>query len=159
MKKNILLFFICLILNGCIKSDFYENNYIIENYKWDYNDMASFKVNIVDTTQLYTVNVNIRHHESYKYVNLWLNINTINPDTVKLSERVQITLAEPSGKWIGNGLNEIWSLNKIIKSKVKFTKPGIYNFQIEHDMRINPLPAIMSVGIKVQKQSANDNLN
>src|SRR5690606_34071788 len=75
-------------------------------------------------------------------------------DTVEKKSRIEIPLAETSGKWLGRGMGEIWEHRMPITrddQPMIFPKPGTYEIRFEQNMRMNPLPEILDVGLRVSK--------
>ena len=74
-------------------------------------------------------------------------------DSIIKKERVDVELADPTGKWYGRGMGEIYEQRMPIKlnDTLKFNKPGSYQISLEQNMRINPLPEIIHVGLRVEK--------
>jgi gliding motility-associated lipoprotein GldH len=137
--------------HSCHLNNTYEKNIEVPGFKWDYQYMPEFAVQIDDTVSQYNMYVNIRHQESYAYLNLWMVLHSSNPTGQQQKERLQLYLAKPDGQWIGEGINGIWMVSVPIKQKIKFPKKGLYTFALEHDMRSNPLQAILNVGFKLEK--------
>lgn len=76
-------------------------------------------------------------------------------DSIVKKARVHIVLAEPSGKWLGRGMGEIYEqrMKFSLGDSITFRKPGTYEVSLEQNMRINPLPDILNVGLRVEKLS------
>ncbi len=132
-------------------NNLFEKNVEVPQFSWDYEFVPSFDVNIVDTSSYYNLSINIRHLESYPFMNLWVQLHGSSPDGKQQKERIMLGLATPDGKWLGEGLNGVWMQTVLAKGKIKFPHKGQYTFGIEQDMRINPLPAVMNVGLKLEK--------
>lgn len=66
-------------------------------------------------------------------------------------DTVELTLADPSGKWLGSGMGDIWDNRVLFKQQFRFPEKGTYIFTLEQAMRIDPLPQIMDVGIRIEK--------
>jgi gliding motility-associated lipoprotein GldH len=97
----------------------------------------------------------MRHTEAYPFSNLWLKTNTRLPDGKSTGYlNTEIPLAEESGKWLGRGMNEIWE-HKMPLTKnggaMHFSQTGQYTISLKQIMRMNPLPEIMSMGIRLEK--------
>lgn len=111
MRRTTLFIFsfaILLLVSSCVKSPYYQKEYTIPGYKWDYNNVPSFKFEISDTNAYYNLFFHIRHTEAYPYSNIWLLIYTKQPgDTTFTTARIEVPLAEPTGKWLGRGMGEI----------------------------------------------------
>lgn len=155
-RKNVfsvhfLLIIGCLlILVSCDRNRVYEKNITIPKYIWDSKVKPSFTVEIKDTSVLYNLYVNVRHAEIYPYQNIWLLVGTQFPDSTGASKRIEIMLANEEGKWFGEGLGDIWDYRSLIQENAYFNKPGTYVFSLEQNMRQDPLPGIMSVGIRIE---------
>jgi gliding motility-associated lipoprotein GldH len=136
------------------KLDVYEKNLEIPGHKWSSDYKPSFEVKIQpeDTAWLYNIYVNIRHTDAYPYSNIWLLIGTQYPgDSIPKEQRVELPLADVTGKWNGSGLDDIYEHRIFIQQNATFNIPGTYKFSFEQNMRQNPLPHVMNVGLRVEK--------
>ena len=149
-----ILFFliVSLWLSACKQLDVFEKNVVIPKNQWQYSLKPSFDFTIKDTAASYNVSVVLRHTDAYRYNNIWINLGTQSPgDTVRY-QKFDLQLGNDARGWEGTGMDDIWELRKLITNgPVKFNKAGNYHFIVEQIMRENPLPNIMSVGIRVEK--------
>jgi len=151
-----IVIFICAIsLAGCIPSPYYQKQYAVPGNAWQYAFNPSFTFSISDTAALYNLSFLVRHTEAYPYSNIWLWVYIKQPgkDSFERS-RIEIPLAETSGKWMGRGMGELWEQSMPIttnSSAMMFGKPGVYEIKFEQNMRVNPLPEILQVGLRVEK--------
>ena len=60
-------------------------------------------------------------------------------------------MSAPDGRWLGDGLGDIFDNRILFKEGVKFPQAGEYRFELFQAMRINPLPGIMDAGIRIEK--------
>ena len=152
----ILLLFTGTVLTGCMKSPYFQKNVTIPLYQWRYDYQPAFRVNIEDTAARYNLYFIIRHTEAYPFSNIWMWIHTKEPgDTAFKRSRIEIPLAEKSGKWLGRGMGEIWEQRMPITrndAPMIFSKPGSYEIRFEQNMRVNPLPEVLQVGLRIEKQ-------
>jgi len=143
------------LLTGCMESPYFQKDVSIPGYQWTYNYQPTFKVDITDTSALYNLYFIIRHTETYPFSNIWMWIYTKEPgDTSFQKSRIEIPLAEKSGKWLGRGMGEIWEQRMPITrndAPMVFSKPGTYEIKFEQNMRIDPLPEVLQVGLRVEK--------
>lgn len=155
LKSRLLLLSVayCLLfISSCTKLDVFEKNTPIPNNLWNYNFKPTFNFNISDTISEYNLYVVIRHRDAYRYNNIWLNIGTQSPKDSMRFQRFDILLGNDAKGWDGAGMDDIWELRKsITNGPFKFNKPGNYTFSVAQIMRDNPLPNIMSIGIRVEK--------
>ena len=150
MRRVVFFITTLFILSSCTKNNVYENNRLIHSTNWKASDTLSYNVNISDTSSLYNLFITIRHTEDYPYRNIWLLIYTKFPDGKTLNKRTELTLADEDGKWQGQGVNNIWDDRILLQNDAYFNKAGQYSFALEQDMRQNPLPGIMAVGLRIE---------
>ncbi|MGG9971098.1 gliding motility lipoprotein GldH [Ferruginibacter sp. SUN002] len=156
MKRTHLLITYCFLLIACITScnqiDVFERNASIPKNQWSYNFQPDFEFNITDTAAKYNLYAVIRHTDAYKYNNIWLNIGTQAPADTMWFQKYDFQLGTDATGWEGTGMDDIWEVRTlIIPRPFQFKKPGKYKYTIGQVMRENPLPNILSVGIRVEK--------
>ena len=143
-----------LLFAGCIKSPYYQREYDIPSNEWQYSYKPSFKFDIEDTTAKYNMYFLIRHTEAYPYNNIWMMIYSKAPNEKTFdTSRIEIPLAESGGKWLGRGIGTSWEQRMPINGRepVRFTKSGTYEMKFEQNMRVNPLPEVLHIGLRVEK--------
>ncbi len=141
----------CLLLASCMSSPYYEKNQSIPHDAWAYDYTPSFKFLVSDTTVYYNLYFLVRHTEAYPYSNIWLRLYSKQPgDTIYQESRVEIQLATNAGQWTGRGMGEIYEQRKYL-DQLAFKRKGVYEIKMVQDMRINPLPEILQVGLRVEK--------
>ncbi len=153
MRAFYFLFFI-FCLSGCLPAPYYQKEEAIPQNAWNNNFKPSFTFNITDTIASYQPYFIIRHTQAYPYSNLWMWVYVKTPgDSTIKKGRINITLAEPSGKWLGRGMGEIYeqSMPVDLKEIINFSKSGKYEVSFEQNMRVNPLPEILDIGFKLEK--------
>jgi len=155
MLRYLTILLCVFLLASCMPSPYYQKNHTVPGNAWDLGFKPGFKVAITDTGVFYTVYFLIRHTEAYPYSNLWLRVHSTQPgDTIPEVSRIEIPLAAPSGQWLGRGMGGIWEHRMILtgrQDKSLFAKPGTYELSLEQDMRVNPLPEVLQVGLRVEK--------
>ena len=146
------LFAIPLIITSCKQVDVYEKNTPIPHFKWQQNFPATGTFEIKDTLSSYNIYIVLRHMDAYKYNNIWLNVGLQAPGDTMFFQNLNLTLANDATGWEGTGMNDIWEVRKLVNGQPRrFVKNGEYKFSITHIMRDNPLPAVMSAGLRVEK--------
>lgn len=156
--KSILPFvFILLLLTGCDPNRVYEEYEDIPEFVWEYQYKPVFEVNITDTMIPYNAYINVRHADFYAYSNLYIMLHATYPSGKKNEGRVELTLAEPDGKWKGDCAGDICDEQILIEENVYLTEIGKYTYEFEQNMRQNPLPGIMEIGFRIEKAVQNTN--
>ena len=147
-----ILFVLLLGFTACDSKRVYEQNIDIPEYIWDKDNPVYFDVEIKDTVSLHNVYINIRNASGYAYSNLYLFLDTKYPNNSMSRDTIECILADPSGKWLGDGSGDIWDNQILFKKNVRFKQIGTYKFRYEQAMRIPKLPMIMDVGLRIEKQ-------
>lgn len=148
-----VLLFVATLFSSCDVGRVFEENKTIRDYNWDYNLPLAFTVNIADTVSNHDMYLNVRNAGFYKFSNLFLFVNTIIPGGETLRDTVEITLAAPDGKWLGDGLGDIYDNRYLFRKGFKFPKTGDYRIELIQAMRVNPLPGIMDAGVRIEKSA------
>ncbi len=144
----------CSLVAACMPAPHYQKQEAIPQNAWAYNFRPTFTFDIKDSTAYYQPYFIIRHTQAYPYNNIWLWMYIKRPgDTVARKERINIVLAEANGKWLGKGMGEIYEQRMAISlgDSVNLSVPGTYEVTLEQNMRLNPLPDILNVGLRVEK--------
>ncbi|MCB0395263.1 MAG: gliding motility lipoprotein GldH [Flavobacteriales bacterium] len=150
---SIIIRFMCCItlLTSCDPNRVYEENKAIEGDAWKVSEPLNFEAEITDTTQAYNVYLNVRNASHYGYRNLYMLVATTFPNEQVIQDTVQVLLANEAGEWLGSGMGDIWDSQVMWKHAVRFPMAGKYRFRLEQAMRVDPLPFIMEVGIRIEK--------
>ena len=84
---------------------------------------------------------------------MWVYIKSPG-DTAAKKARINITLAQQSGKWLGRGMGEIYEqrMKVSLGDSINFHRAGTYKISLEQNMRVNPLPDVLNVGFRLEKQ-------
>lgn len=138
-------------LNSCDKNRVYEQNIDIPNMDWEYTNVASFEFEINDNLPK-NLTINLRHSFHFGWRNIWLKSAITFPNDSIYELPLNVELSQPNGKWFGKCTGDICFYQYKVSEfqNYNFTDTGKYTFSIEQDMRQNPLPYIMSVGLRVE---------
>lgn len=139
------------LIVSCDPSRVYEENKKIPDYKWEIKSPLEFNVTITDTLSPHNVYLNFRHAGYYGFSNVYLFVDSWLPDGSYARDTAELILASPDGKWLGDGLGDIWDNRILFKKNVVFPMSGTYRFQLTQGMRVNPLQGVMDAGIRIEK--------
>lgn len=145
-----ILFFISV--SSCRdKQTVIDTSQEINGRNWSYSEKVKIPVLIDDVNTPYNLLINLRHTGNYKYANIFFLIHQTGPDGKRKTERKEFKLAEPDGRWLGNGSGNLYNYQLPFKEHYQFDKKGRYVFEIEQNMRDNPLREIADAGLRVEK--------
>lgn len=155
--KKLRLIILVVFLSACDSAKVFEENIALENHIWNVENHPKFQVEITDTVSDMNLIVNIRHSAHYPFSNLWVFVNTTNPEGTQRTDTLECVLAAKNGQWLGSGLGDIWDIQIPLKTQA-FSSSGYYTFEIEQAMRygdkgrIEQLPEVMNVGFRIEKK-------
>ena len=155
MKSLKPYFYILLVtiisVTSCDPSRVFEDNIRIPDGVWEQDNIIRFDLMVEDTISAYNLYVNVRNTSLYPMSNLYLFITTTAPSGHSILDTVEVILADERGKWLGSGLGDIWDLQQAYKQNIRFAQSGKYAFEYEQAMRVERLPFILDVGLRVEK--------
>lgn len=146
-----ILFLGLLFLTSCDENRVYEKNEDIYLFEWDYEDKKVFEIEILDKLPK-TIFVNFRHTYFFEARNVILDLEIRTPKDSIYQIPINMLLSEPNGKWYGECSGDICDIKTPINefTNYSFLDTGKYTFTLVQNMRVNPLPNVMSVGIRVE---------
>jgi gliding motility-associated lipoprotein GldH len=139
------------LLSSCNSNVIFSDSKVMKEKTWYLTDIPSFKVKITDTINSNNVLFTIRTGSSYPFRNIYLFVTTTSPDGKSITDTLQYNIADEKGNWLGKGFGDIHELNLPYKSNVYFPVKGIYQFNIQHGMRIENLKGVYDLGLRVEK--------
>ena len=141
------------LLSSCNSNVIFSDSKVMKEKTWALTDIPSFKVQVTDTINSNNVIFTIRTGSSYPFRNIYFFVTTTSPDGKSITDTLQYNLADEKGNWLGKGFGDIHELNLTYKSNVYFPIKGIYQFNIQHGMRIENLKGVYDLGLRVEKIS------
>jgi gliding motility-associated lipoprotein GldH len=147
---------ILLLLGSCDNTNYHFKAKIdFDNATWKYSDTTDFEVMINDTLKRYNIGLNINHSKDYLHQNIYLRIHTKFPDGKRFSQRVNIDLADKSGKWYGKSSGNSWKVETYIQKDAFFNQIGKYTFTIEQFTRNEHLENINNLTFYLEDTGMN----
>ncbi|MBD0259510.1 MAG: gliding motility lipoprotein GldH [Cytophagales bacterium] len=140
-------------LFACDPVRLYEKNQDLEEYQWYIDTIPTFQFEVKDVSVPYNIYYNIRNAAAYPYYNLYITYYLSDNTGKILTSRLQeLTLMDPqTGKPLGDGMGDIFDHRILSVGNYRFPRPGTYTFKVKQYMRKDPLPGIMSVGVRVEQ--------
>jgi len=155
MKAFIVNFSIAFILFAALCSC--GNRYFFEDYRhvpesgWHKDSVIIFKIPADDTMNNFDMYLNVRNNVNYRYSNLWLFIEIVRPGGETVKDTFEIILADPSGRWLGEGFAGLKTRQAIYRRQFFFPVSGDYHIKVQHGMRQDLLKGINDVGIRISR--------
>jgi gliding motility-associated lipoprotein GldH len=128
-----------------------DANSAITDHNWSYVNRVKFDCNITDANAAYNLYFNLRVTDAYKYSNMFVLIYQTSPGKQVKVTRYEVKLASRDGEWLGKGSGNLYSYQLPFQTNIKFPAKGNYHFEIEQNMRDNPLHEVSDVGLRIAK--------
>ena len=148
-------FAVILFFFSCNINTTFDKNVKIPGYQWDLKNIIQLDVDVKDTTNPQNIYINVRNASGYQFSNLFLFLTTKTPKGETALDTLELTLADSHGKWLGDGLGDIWDNRILFKKDFRFSEGGTWHFELQQAMRVNPLPHIMDVGMRIERAASN----
>lgn len=146
--------FMMLSGSGCTDPNaIIDQNASIGNLNWSYANKVKYDVKIDDPSTPYNIDINLRVTGNYRYSNIFMLVRRNGPG-LNSTTRFELKLAAQDGRWLGTGSGNLYSFQVPIITNFKFPAKGTYHFEIEQNMRDNPLREVSDVGLRVEKATA-----
>lgn len=141
-----------VVLCSCDPKKEFEAYQALDSSGWHKDSLVVFPVELKNTGGSHNLYLNIRNSGDYAFSNLWLFVTIKSPDGELLTDTVEFQLADPTGKWTGSGIGDLFDNQFIYKKNVYFPSPGTYTFSIQQGMRAEKLKGIRDIGIRIEKR-------
>jgi gliding motility-associated lipoprotein GldH len=144
---------ILILLFSCDSKRVFEDNVEFRERNWKINEPVQFDFKINDSTKKYNVLMNIRNSLDYPYARIFVNYDLLNKDSISLSKKMvaEFLFDQKTGKPFGtSGIGDIYDHQFSILKNYSFQKGGIYRMTLNQFMRMDTIPGILAVGVRVE---------
>ncbi|MGY4383430.1 gliding motility-associated lipoprotein GldH [Pedobacter sp. UYP24] len=144
----VMILFFC----GCDTNTIVDSNVAMPSRNWSYANRISAVVEVKDAAKMFNIYLKLRHTADYRYSNLFVLLHIEGAGEKKQTKRYEYRLALQDGQWIGAGSGNLFTYTLPLLTNYKFPKAGKYRFEVEQNMRDNPLREVSDAGIKISQQ-------
>ncbi|MEI7523500.1 MAG: gliding motility lipoprotein GldH [Mariniphaga sp.] len=130
-----LTFLTILLTTSCLKKSVIADYRRLKHSEWNQDTILVFEMNIPDPKKVYNLSFTVRNEGRYAFSNLWLFVTIAPPQGKELTDTVELTLAKPSGEWVGSGLGDLYDRKYPYKQTVFFPEVGKYTISVRQGMR------------------------
>lgn len=159
-KVNKIVIFLCMtwVFWACNDAAIHKEIVDFDNAEWAVEDIRKFTFEVRDNSKTYSINYLLRNAVQYPFYNIYLKSWLKDSTGTELESGMEELLLfdQKSGKPMGDGLGDLFD-HKIGAAQyraVKFPYNGTYTFELQQNMRPDPLVGIMAVGFEVIDNSA-----
>jgi len=142
-----------LATTSCVKKPVVEDYRMLPHSEWHQDTILIFELNIPDPKKVYNLSFTVRNEGRYAFSNLWLFVSIEPPSGKVTNDTLELTLAKPSGEWLGSGLGDLYDRKYPYKQTIFFPEIGKYTISVRQGMRTPDgiLKGIHDFGIALDK--------
>ncbi len=154
MSRTPIAIGLLLSIAGCGPGIVYQGDQEVPDGTWSREWQPEFTFDLADTVNAHNVFIDLRHTGDYPFSDLYVFATVAGPGLPAVRDTVECLLADANGRWYGKGLGFIKNAHVLYKLNKRFPRAGRYTIRLEQAMRVDPLPAVIDVGISVEKSRA-----
>jgi gliding motility-associated lipoprotein GldH len=152
-KLNLLILFVIgVAASGCNTNNLVDVNVDMPKRNWSYVNTVKAVVVVKDNSKPYSVYFKLRHTADYRYSNVFVLLHIKDPLHKTQTKRYEYRLARADGQWLGSGSGNLFTYKFNLLTNYHFPEKGKYEFEIEQNMRDNPLKEVSDAGLTVASQ-------
>jgi len=158
MRLLVSLAFLMFVLTTCDSSRVYEDIHDFKERTWNVTDTPRFEFYIRDPGKKYNLYYNIRNSLEYPYARLFIRYSLQDSTGAELQMKLisEYLFDQKTGQPQGaSGLGDIYDHRFPIVNGFEFKHAGKYNLEMEQFMRLDTLPGVISVGVRVETAREN----
>jgi gliding motility-associated lipoprotein GldH len=145
---------IIILLSGCDSQRVFEDNKEFRERNWKITEPVQFEFQIADSSKKYNLLMNIRNSLDYPYARIFVNYDLQKQDSTSLSKKMisEYLFDQKTGKPFGtSGIGDLYDHQFPILKNYSFERAGTYKMKLNQFMRMDTVPGILAVGIRVEK--------
>lgn len=152
--KTIAGIVVVLLLAGCTRGVVFQQDAPVPDGEWDRAWVPAFAFDISDTLSPHDIYLDIRHTGDYPFSNIYVFATLTGPNGHSLTDTVECTLADATGRWYGTGAGFIHSdrvqAHVLYRTRNTFPVSGRYTIRLEQAMRTEKLEGVIDVGVSIE---------
>ncbi|MEJ1241224.1 gliding motility lipoprotein GldH [Chryseolinea sp. T2] len=157
MRITSALCLLGVVLWACSDSRVYEQVIDFDKQEWIVTDKPSFEFEIDDTNSKYNIFSDLRNAVSYPYARFYFTYYLQDSSGVEIQKKLigQYLFDAKSGKPSGkSGIGDLYDHRFLLLQNFQFPQKGKYKIVLEQFMRMDTLPGIVAIGVRVEKAEA-----
>jgi gliding motility-associated lipoprotein GldH len=154
MRILVTLCITAIVIAACDDTRVYEQITDFEKRQWVVTDKPQFEFQIEDVSQKYNLYGNIRNAVSYPYARLFFTYYLQDSSGAEIQKKLmtEFLFDAKTGKPFGKGgIGDLYDHRFLLLKDYQFERKGNYTVKFEQFMRLDTLPGIFAVGLRVEK--------
>jgi gliding motility-associated lipoprotein GldH len=154
MRAFLVLLIAAVLLFGCDDTRVYEQISDFESRQWIITEKPQFEFTIDDVNERYNLYSNIRNSVSYPYSRFFLTYYLQDSTGAEIKKELvgehlfDASTGRPYGR---SGIGDLYDHRFLLLKDYQFQNKGKYRVVFEQFMRMDTLPGILSVGLRVER--------
>jgi gliding motility-associated lipoprotein GldH len=143
-----------IFLTGCDGTRVYEQITDFAQRQWVISEKPEFEFVIDNTNEKYNLYLNVRNSVSYPYSRFFFTYYLHDSTGVELQKNLmgEFLFDAKTGKPFGkSGIGDLYDHRFLLLKDYQFKNKGKYAVTFEQFMRMDTLPGILAVGLRVEK--------
>jgi gliding motility-associated lipoprotein GldH len=143
-----------VVFGSCNDNRVYEQVVDFNNQEWIVSDKPSFEFEIDDIESKYNIFSDVRNAVSYPYARFYFTYYLQDSSGVEVQRKLvgeylfDAKTGKPSGK---SGIGDLYDHRFLLLQNYQFPAKGKYRIVFEQFMRMDTLPGIVAIGVRVEK--------
>jgi gliding motility-associated lipoprotein GldH len=151
-----ILLAVCVValLWACDDNRVYEDIKDFDQRQWNVSEKPSFEFLIDDTNIKYNLYSDVRNSVSYPYSRFFYTYYLQDSSGQELQKKLmtQFLFDAKTGKPLGkSGIGDLYDHRFLLLKDYQFKAKGTYRIVFEQFMRMETLPGMVAVGLRVEK--------
>ncbi|MEO8473594.1 MAG: gliding motility lipoprotein GldH [Chryseolinea sp.] len=150
------------LLSACDGNRVYEDIKDFDERQWMATEKPSFEFIVDDVNARYNLYSDIRNSVSYPYSRFFYTYYLQDSSGTNLQKKLMTQYffdaktGEPFGK---SGIGDLYDHRFLLLKGYQFKEKGTYRIVFEQFMRMETLPGMVAVGLRVEKTVAGETVN
>lgn len=153
---------IAALLWACDDNRVYEDIKDFDQRQWNVSEKPSFEFVVDDVNAKYNLYSDIRNSVSYPYSRFFYTYYLQDSSGLELQKKLmtQFLFDAKTGKPFGkSGIGDLYDHRFLLLKDFKFKEKGTYRVVFEQFVRMETLPGLVAVGLRVEKSLPGESLN
>lgn len=154
MRIFLLLFITTLFFTGCDDNRVFEQIADLDDAQWLVSEKPEFEFVIDNSGAQYNLYCNIRNSVSYPYSRFFFTyyLEDSTGTEIKRALMTEYLFDAKTGKPFGkSGIGDLYDHRFLLVKNHQFKGKGKYRVKFEQFMRMDTLPGILAVGLRVER--------
>jgi gliding motility-associated lipoprotein GldH len=145
----------CAFLTSCGSKTYYNAEEEIGNGNtWSREKIKFFNVEVNDTSLRYDILASFAHAPEYQQSRLKIKILEVAPDSSQKAWSSEVGTLDDKGQRTSKSDGDNFRAEAVVKGEHRYTQTGTYRYEIMHEMPVDPLPGVISIGLAIRKAVA-----